>query len=52
MYNFFHDICNVLLVYKKSKFPHFDNDGCFKFNIKSPEACLAYQDENILSKSI
>lgn len=53
LYHFFPDICNVLsFVYKKSKFPCFANDGCFKFNIKSPEACIAYQDENVLSKPI
>lgn len=30
----------------KNKFPYFANDGCFKFNTKHQEACLAYQDEN------
>lgn len=53
LYSFFPDICNALwFVYKKSKFLHFGIDGCFKFNIKNSEACLVYQDENVLSKPI
>lgn len=47
LYSFVYDICHIIpFVYKKNMFPHFSNDGYFKFNTKHAEACFACQDEN------